>query len=265
MRKIVLLGVVSTLLLIANEGEEIFKLKCASCHSGYISIEKLTKNFMESENKLLNLKAPTLNQLSFRLKQQIGDPKGDEDMHRMEVGAFIADYLINPDKQKSVCMKDVIKHFDTMPSMKGQIDEEEMEAVSEYIYDYDKNLIEAKKVKNEKFSVALERAKKENKIIMIKATSEHCHYCKKMDREVLIDDTVVEAINKDFISVVVDVSKEQMPLGIDASMTPSFFFVDKSAQVIKTIPGSWNKMDFLVILQEAQEANKNQLKRKDGE
>jgi len=256
MKKVFLLGIFSTLFLFANEGEEVFKDKCASCHNEFVSIEKLTENFMESENKLLNLKAPTLNQLSFRLKQQIGDPKGDEDMHRMEVGAFIADYLINPDKQKSVCMADVIKYFDTMPSMKGQIDDEELEAVSEYIYDYDKNIIRSKRVKNENFSVALERANRENKIIMIKATSEHCHYCKKMDREVLIDDEVTQALNKDFISVVVDVSKQQMPLGLDASMTPSFFFVNKNSQVIKSIPGSWNKMDFLQILKEAREANK---------
>ena len=256
MKKIVLLGVISTLLLVASEGEKVFKAKCASCHSEFFSMEKLTENFMQRDNKLLNLKAPTLNQLSFRLKQQIGDPKGDEDMHRMEVGAFIADYLINPDKQKSVCMDDVIKHFDTMPSMKDKIDDDEIEAVNEYIYDYDKNLLEAKKVKNEKFSVALERAKKENKIIMIKATSEHCHYCKKMDREVFIEDEVIEAMNKDFISVTVDVSKEQMPLSINASMTPSFFFVNKNSQIIKTIPGSWNKMDFLTILKEAKVANK---------
>ena len=260
MKKVFLLGIFSTLFLFANEGEEIFKAKCASCHSEFVTIEKLTENFMESENKLLNLKAPTLNQLSFRLKQQIGNPKGDEDMHRMEVGAFIADYLINPDKQKSVCLEDVIKHFDTMPSMKGKIDDDEIEAVSEYIYDYDKNLIRTKIVKSESFDIALERAKKEDKIIMIKATSEHCHYCKKMDREVLIEDEVIQAINKDFISVVVDVSKEQMPLGIDASMTPSFFFVDKNSQVIKSIPGSWNKMDFLQILKEAKIANNKEKK-----
>ena len=134
MKKVFLLGIFSTLFLFANEGEEVFKDKCASCHSEFVSIEKLTENFMESENKLLNLKAPTLNQLSFRLKQQIGNPKGDEDMHRMEVGAFIADYLINPDKQKSVCLEDVIKHFDTMPSMKGQVTEEEMEDVTFFLY-----------------------------------------------------------------------------------------------------------------------------------
>ena len=258
MKKVLLAGIFSTLFLWGNEGEEVFKAKCASCHSEFFSIEKLTENFMESGNKLLNLKAPTLNQLSFRLKQQIGDPKGDEDMHRMEVGAFIADYLIKPDKQKSVCMDDVIKYFDTMPSMKGQIDEEEIEVVSEYIYDYDKNLIKSKKVKSENFSVALERASKENKIIMIKATSEHCHYCKKMDREVLIEDEVVKALEEDFISVVVDVSKQKLPLGLKAGMTPTFIFVNKDSKVIQTIPGSWNKMDFLTILKEAKVANKKE-------
>jgi cytochrome c5 len=63
--------------LAANEGEKVYQNKCVSCHEVYIPMTKLMENFVEKENKLLNLKAPTLNQLSYRLKQQIGDPKGD--------------------------------------------------------------------------------------------------------------------------------------------------------------------------------------------
>ena len=240
--------------LLAGGGEEVYKAKCAACHQSYIPMEKLTENFLEKENKLLKLKAPTLNQLSFRLKQQIGDPKGDEEIHRMEVGAFVADYLVHPDKEKSVCLPGVIKYFDTMPSLKGKISEDEIEAVSNYIYDYEKNLISAKSVKYQKFEAAAERAKKEHKIIMVKATSKHCHYCKKMDREVLIDNAVVKALNKDFVVVSVDIGKDTLPLGLQCSMTPTFFFMDSEQKLIKTIPGAWNKEDFLEILNEAKKA-----------
>ena len=95
----------------ASEGKTVYQKKCASCHEAYIPMPKLMENFVEQKNKLLNLKAPTLNQLSYRLKQQIGDPKGDEEIHRMEVSAFIADYLNNPDKEKSVCLRDVIQYL----------------------------------------------------------------------------------------------------------------------------------------------------------
>jgi hypothetical protein len=54
----------------------------------------------------------------------------------MEVVEFIKDYVIDPDKSKSVCLEEVISNFETMPSLRGKISEEELEMVSEWIYDY---------------------------------------------------------------------------------------------------------------------------------
>ena len=238
-------------MLFSLEGEVVYEKKCASCHDAYIPMTKLMENFVEKKNKLLNLKAPTVNQLSYRLKQQIGDPKGDEEIHRMEVGAFIADYLRNPDKQKSVCLRDVIQYFDTMPSMKGQISEEEIEAVSMYIYDFGKKVVAEKGVKHEFFDAALKEAQHSNKIIVLKAMTEHCHFCKKMDREVLIDDAVVKALKKDFIMVQVDITKNSLPQGLTAELTPTFIFIDKNKKVLQKVVGSWNVEDFLEILKEA--------------
>lgn len=236
--------------LLATEGKMVYEQKCASCHEAYIPMTKLSENFLEKNNEMLKLKAPTLNQLSFRLKQQIGDPKGDNDIHRMEVEAFISDYLVNPDKDKTLCMKEVIKHFDTMPSMKGKITEEEMAAVSEFIYDFDNKAVSEHIVKYEAFDKALEKAKAENKIVMIKATAKHCHFCIKMDREVMVDDSVKKAIDKNFVPVEVDISSKRLPLGLNADFTPTFFFIDENAKVMKVVPGSWNVEDFLEILEE---------------
>ena len=248
--KLLLLTLLTVSSLFSMEGKEVYQKKCASCHESFIPMEKLMENFMEKNNTLLNLKAPTLNQISFRLKQQIGDPKGDEDMHRMEVGAFVSDYLKYPDKQKSVCLPDVLKYFETMPSMKDQLSKDEIEAVSEFLYEYEAKLIEQKSVSYDSFDVALKKAAENDKIIMIKATSKHCHYCKKMDREVFVESEVVQTLQKDFISVSVDVGKDTMPLGLKAGMTPTFFFINKEGQVIKSIPGAWNVEDFLEILKE---------------
>lgn len=240
-----------SLCLHAQSGEEIYKTKCAYCHEAYIPMSKLMENFTEHQNRLLKLKAPTLNQLSYRLKQQIGDPKGDEDIHRMEVTAFISDYINHPDKQKTVCLRDVIQYFPTMPSMKGKISEEEVEAVSEYIYDFDKNVIEKKGVEHASFAAALEEAKKSNKIIMVEAVSEHCRFCKKMERDVMIDEAVVPILQKDFIAVSVDVGKESLPLGMTSELTPTFFFIDKEKNLLLKVVGAWNVEDFLEILKEA--------------
>jgi hypothetical protein len=233
------------------EGKEVYEKKCASCHQGYISMGKLKENFLDYNNTLLKLTAPTLNQLSYRLKQRIGDPKGDNDIHRMEVAAFISDYVINPDREKSLCLEDVMKHFKTMPSLKGKISEEELEEVSTYIYDAEKKILEEKGIEYKGFEKALEQAKNEHKIIMLKVMTKDCHFCRKMEREVMIDDEVVNAIEKDFIPVAVDISTTQLPLGLKTELTPSFIFIDENAKVLMNLPGAWGIMDFLDILREA--------------
>lgn len=239
-----------------SEGQEVYEKKCASCHEKYISMSKLKDNFLDQNNTLLKLTAPTVNQLSYRLKQRIGDPKGDNDMHRMEVAAFISDYVINPDRDKSVCLEDVMQHFKTMPSLKGKISEEELEEVSTYIYDAEEKILKEKGVHYEGFDEALSRAKKEHKIIMIKAMSKDCHYCRKMEQEVMIEKEVTDVLKKDFITVMIDVSKMELPLGIKSELTPTFIFVDEDAKILMNIPGAWDKTDFLLLLEEAKQKDK---------
>jgi len=106
-------------------GELVFDNKCSSCHVKSMDIQVLMSNFIEHDNKVLNLLAPTGNEISFRLKSQIGS-KDDVEFHIEEVTDFVKDYIINPDKAKTVCLEGVVKHFDTMPSMKGKVSEEEM-------------------------------------------------------------------------------------------------------------------------------------------
>ncbi|MBD3823791.1 MAG: c-type cytochrome [Epsilonproteobacteria bacterium] len=131
-----LLGASLAVTLSANDGAALFDAQCNACHVKYVPVNELMENFMKGKNEKLKLLAPTLNQLNFRIKQMVGDPKGDAEMHRIEVVEFIKDYVIHPDKAKSVCLAEVIDNFETMPSMKGQISESELEAVAEFIYDY---------------------------------------------------------------------------------------------------------------------------------
>ena len=45
------------------------------------------------------------------------------------------------------------------------------------------------------------KAKKENKILLIDVYTDWCGWCKVMDRETYTNDTVIQAINKDFVTV----------------------------------------------------------------
>ncbi len=238
--------------LFAMEGKEVYEKKCASCHQGYIPMAKLKENFQDYNNTLLKLTAPTLNQLSYRLKKSIGDPKGDNEIHRMEVAAFITEYVLYPNRQKSLCLDEVMQSFETMPSLAGKVSEEELEAVSTYIYDFDEMVVKEHSVEYEGFEKALQKAKKEHKIIMIKVMTKDCYFCRKMDREVMVEPEVVALLEEDFIPVAIDISTTKLPLGLKTELTPSFIFIDENAKVLLNIPGAWDKMDFLEILREAQ-------------
>ena len=72
-------------------GEQIFDNKCSSCHVKSMDIGLLMNNFIEHDNKVLNLLAPTGNEISFRLKSQIGS-KDDVEFQIEEVTDFVKDY-----------------------------------------------------------------------------------------------------------------------------------------------------------------------------
>ena len=103
-------------------------------------------------------------------------------------------------------------------------------------------------LKNVSYEDALKVANEDNKTIMIKMTAQHCKYCKRMDKNVLSDEEVISTIVKDFVSVEIDVDKEKIPLDLNRTMTPTFIFVNKDEKIIKKVVGSWNKKDFLDIL-----------------
>jgi thioredoxin-related protein len=230
----------------AIDGKDVYNQKCKSCHIEYIAMSKLKENFLQEDNKQLKLKAPTINQITFRLKSRIGDPRGDQDIHKMEIDSFVADYISHPDKEKSICLPDVIKHFKTMPVVK--LDDDELEAINDFLYEYDKYDYIKQKIKYADLSSAYELAKIENKIVMVKLTAKHCHFCKKMDTEVMVEKEVVLALKKDFVSVEIDVDSETLPFSLKRSMTPTFIFVSNDKKILKKIPGAWGKDDFLDIL-----------------
>jgi thioredoxin-related protein len=100
-----------------------------------------------------------------------------------------------------------------------------------------------------KYKKALSLVKESSKIMMLKLTSTDCHFCKKMDREVMENREVLAFLKKNFILVEIDVKKEKLPLGLKYKVTPTFFFVNKNEKVISKIQGSWNKKDFTELLE----------------
>lgn len=96
---------------------------------------------------------------------------------------------------------------------------------------------------------ALIEADKTQKMIMVDAVRDGCHYCDDMQKNVFDDNAMAEFIEKRFIPVKVNLSKRAMPFGINVSMTPSFYFFTADRGLVKMIPGSWNQEDFRDFLE----------------
>jgi len=263
-RNIIILLIAGTLSIWARTGEEVYQEICSKCHVAYIPADKLEKNFNEYNNTLLNLKAPPVSQIAEAMKKKLGDPNASEKMRRLEVSAFIADYILYPDKNKSILSPEISKHFETMPSLKGKISPEDIEIISNFAYDFDpKKYIESRR-SDIPFQKILQRAKKEDRIIIIEAMAPRCRFCEKMKKGALSDPQVMALLQKEFIFVSIDLSKENLPLDLEVHMTPTFFFIfvnkTKDGVKIKRIPGAWSTKDFLDILHESIEAKKKYMK-----
>lgn len=262
MRKILFL---STVVFILNlfagyeEGEEIFKDKCSSCHGEYVSISDLKKNFFGMKNSWLKLEYPPVNMIVYdimRGSKKLGDPE-DPEMQQIEIEEFLISYLEDPNRNNSLTEPTILPYLKEKTPMK--ITGEEASELAVFIMEYKKRR-DAKyggvqKILSSGYNEddIINEAIKENKKILVYATSETCYFCKKMKEEVIESSVIKSEMFKNFIFIEVDVDKVKLPFGLQKSfpnITPTFFFVDQNKKLLNLYPGSWNIRDFTMILKE---------------
>ena len=133
MKKIILNSLLP-LLLFANEnddlktGQKIFDTTCVACHVEILDKATALKTFK-------TLKAPPMNEVAQQLKSNIIIKDDDDDVHRAVVIAFIKDYIKYPELAKTMCNPNAIDKFGVMPSQKPRLNEDEINAVSTWLYD----------------------------------------------------------------------------------------------------------------------------------
>ncbi|MEA3372390.1 MAG: c-type cytochrome [Campylobacterota bacterium] len=128
MRSTLFLLALLSVSLSAADGYEVYKNKCQQCHIEMISKAETLKIFK-------TLKAPPMVEVSNRIKENIIIADDDDDVKRRVVIAFIKDYIENPSLDYSMCHAMAIERFDIMPSQKGKLTQEEIEAVAIWVHD----------------------------------------------------------------------------------------------------------------------------------
>ena len=120
------------------DAKKLLEQKCAICHN-----TDMPPQTFEDE------KAPPMMAVAFHVVNFI--KTNDESQRILKAKEFVNDYVINPSAKKSFCDKESLESYGVMPSQKGNITQDELEAVTAYIFEYftQKNLLKAQKEKRE--------------------------------------------------------------------------------------------------------------------
>lgn len=101
----------------------------------------------------------------------------------------------------------------------------------------------------EEYDEAIDKAKRENKNVMLLITSTTCRWCRKLEATTLKDESVVTRINKDYIAVHVTRNFDDYPAYLEAKAVPATYFLDTKGQpIIRKVMGYWNVEDYLSFL-----------------
>ncbi|MEA1982328.1 MAG: cytochrome c [Campylobacterota bacterium] len=133
MKKIVLAASILTATLFAVDGYDVYKNSCKACH-----IEMMKKS--EVKANIHKMVAPPMVEVSGRLKENIQTTDEEEDVNRHLFILFVKDYIVNPNLDNSMCNPGAIEKFGVMPSLKGKLNEEERQAIAEWLYDRYENI-----------------------------------------------------------------------------------------------------------------------------
>ena len=107
------------------------------------------------------------------------------------------------------------------------------------------------------YDAALEKAKKDKKLVMVDLYTDWCGWCKKLDKDTYSDKDVAAKLAKDFIAVKVNPEKSQRnaKLAKDFGTTgyPHIVFVDASGKKVSEIGGYLPAAQFLEQLNKISE------------
>ncbi len=105
----------SSFMQAAEPAEVLFDAKCAMCHSKTRPVDKST------------VVAPALMGVMRHVKMTYPDKE--------DAVKFMVDYILEPSKEKAICMPKKLERFGLMPSQKGNVTQVELEKITSWMFD----------------------------------------------------------------------------------------------------------------------------------
>lgn len=97
--------------------------KCSSCHN----LDMPPKTSSDE-------KAPPMMAVTFHIRDfmKVNNPSEK----KQKFIDFVTDYALNPSAEKSFCDKKSLEDYGVMPSQKGKVSKDELQAIARYMYDH---------------------------------------------------------------------------------------------------------------------------------
>lgn len=97
-------------------------------------------------------------------------------------------------------------------------------------------------------SVAVERAQKEQKPLMLLVTKNGCRWCDVMKQNTLKNSKVVAILNRDFVSYEGNVDMNTVPPSLMTQGTPATWFIKGKTPMFEPVMGAVESEDYLKAL-----------------
>lgn len=97
-------------------------------------------------------------------------------------------------------------------------------------------------------SVAVEKAAKEQKPLMVLVTKEGCRWCDVLKQNTLKNSKVVTVLNRDFVAFEGVVDAGTVPQSLMTQGTPATWFIKGKSPMFEPIMGAVESADFLKAL-----------------
>ena len=99
------------------------------------------------------------------------------------------------------------------------------------------------------YSTGMELAKNNNKAVFLHFYATWCGYCAKMEKDSFQDNSIAEYLNDNFISIRVDVDKEQnIAEKYNVFALPTTYFFSSSFEKLGSVPGYISKDRLMAML-----------------
>lgn len=103
------------------------------------------------------------------------------------------------------------------------------------------------------YEVAVKKAKKYKKNILLVLVANYCPWCRKFEQRVLSKNDVNTQIHKNYIPLIINKEKDSFPQKYNQSFSPIVYFIDyKTLESYESVVGYNNKDEFLYLLKKAQ-------------